>query len=80
MLLKKDEAAALLTISPRSLDSIIKSGALPYVVMGKGTIRIDSADLEAYIRRCKKTRTGNGRRDAKNTERPCLYIPGMKVV
>lgn len=77
-LMSKKEAAELLTISVRSLERMLNSGELPYYRIGTGTVRISRRDIETYLnsRRVqvvavKKSRTA---------ERPCGYIPGMKVV
>jgi excisionase family DNA binding protein len=48
LLLKADEAAAQLKISPRSLWQYTKSGELPCVRMGR-SVRYAPADLEAFI-------------------------------
>lgn len=48
LLLKADEAAAQLNISPRSLWQYTKSGELPCVRMGR-SVRYVPADLEAFI-------------------------------
>lgn len=48
LLLKPDEAAALLNISPRSLWQYTKSGELHCVRIGR-SVRYSPADLEAFI-------------------------------
>lgn len=76
-LLTRKEAARRLTVSLRTLDSLIARGQLPAYRIGPKTVRIAEEDLDAYLeaRRVAPART----RPAPIT-RPCLYVPGMKVV
>ncbi len=48
LLLKPNEAAEMLAISPRLLWSITDSGALPCLRIGR-LVRYDPADLKAWI-------------------------------
>ncbi|MDA0240523.1 MAG: helix-turn-helix domain-containing protein [Proteobacteria bacterium] len=49
LLLSQREAAAMLSISTRTLFSIIKSGKLPAVRIGSGGVRVALSDLERFI-------------------------------
>lgn len=48
LLLKPDEAAAALAVSPRCLWGLTKAGDLPAVRIGRA-VRYDLADLRAWI-------------------------------
>lgn len=48
----RQEAAAFLRISPRKLDALTASGAIPRVRIG-AAVRFDRDDLEAFIASCK---------------------------
>jgi excisionase family DNA binding protein len=64
LLLKPNEAATLLAISPRLLWSLTKSGDLPCVRIGRA-VRYDPRDLTAWIDRQKsdggRTTSGCGK-------------------
>ena len=78
-MLTRKEAAARLAVSLRTLDGLIARGQLPAYRIGPKAVRLREADLEAYVAGhvvyAKPT-------VIKPTEkvRPCLYVPGMKVV
>ena len=77
MYLTKQQAAAELQISVRTLEGLIKRGQLPAYRIGPKTVRLTTEDIEAYVR-------GHlvAPQAAKKAEpvRPCRYVPGMKVV
>jgi excisionase family DNA binding protein len=50
------EAAKILTISPRHLWKLMKQGELPAIKMGR-SVRYAQADIDAFIA---KSRTGGG--------------------
>ena len=74
-LLKKAEAAALLGVSMRTLEGLIKRGALPAYKIGPKLVRLRTEDIEIYL---------SGHRAAPAAEkpaaRPCGYVPGMRVI
>ena len=47
-LLRKEEAARLLGISPRSLNRLIADGGIPYYRV-LGQVRISRAQIDAYL-------------------------------
>jgi excisionase family DNA binding protein len=51
-LLRLDEAASLLDISPRTIYRLVSSGDLPALKV-RGGIRIDTQDLNTYIEKQK---------------------------
>jgi excisionase family DNA binding protein len=55
-LLTVQEAAKILTISPRHLWKLMKQGELPAIKMGR-SVRYAQADIDAFIA---KSRTGGG--------------------
>lgn len=80
-LITRTQAAELLTISESSLQRLIQRGAIPAYKVGARIVRLDRADVEAYVK-SRQTRVVQPKRKA-NTEpgvRPCAYVPGMKVV
>ncbi|TAM62857.1 helix-turn-helix domain-containing protein [Mycobacterium sp.] len=50
MLLRKSEVASKLRVTERTVDRWIHDGALPALRYGSRTVRIDSADLDAFGR------------------------------
>lgn len=77
-LITKQEASARLAISVRTLEGIIKRGNLAVYRIGPKCVRIDEEDLDAYV----EARRILHQQPARKSEaaRPCLYVPGMKVV
>lgn len=71
-------AAKRLLVNEKTLDRMIKRGAFPAYRIGPRMVRIDEKELEAYIR-ARRVEPEAGRW-AEPLERPCLYVPGMKVV
>ncbi len=55
-LLRSTEAAAYLSISPRTLWTLTKRGDIPCVRIGR-SVRYDRRDLEAWIQRAKESGT-----------------------
>ena len=58
MLLRPDDAARSLAISPRLLSSMTNAGEIPCVRIGR-TVRYDPRDLEAWIMRRKSPNGAN---------------------
>lgn len=56
-LLNYEQAAEILGVTERSIWNYVDRGELPCVRFGK-SVRIDPADLRAYIDRCKTTSRG----------------------
>lgn len=54
------QAAEVLGVSERSVWTLVDQGALPAVRFG-GSVRIDPADLRAFIERAKGGEIGGGR-------------------
>ena len=75
--ISRKKAAERLSVSVRVLDGLIARGQLPAYKVGSKLVRISEADLEIYMRRQLMTPAPA---KAAPTERPCLYVPGMKVV
>lgn len=74
----RQQAAERLGISLRTLDGLIQRGGLPAYKVGSRLVRIKDTDLDAYlagrlVAPVRKTETPR-------TQRPCRYVPGMKVV
>ena len=78
-LLTKQEAAERLTVSLRTLDGLISRGALPAYRPSPNTVRIKESDLEAYLE-ARLITPAKKLKAAAPIRRPCLYVPGMKVV
>ena len=73
-----ETAAERLCISEKTMKRMVQRGAFPAYRIGPRMVRIDEKELEAYIR-ARRVEPEAGRR-AEPVERPCLYVPGMKVV
>lgn len=73
----RKQAAERLSVSVRVLDGLIARGQLPAYKIGSKLVRISEADLERYM-----TRQIMAPASAKTVpaDRPCRYVPGMKVV
>lgn len=78
-LLTKAEAAERLTVSVRTLEGLIARGALPVCRISANSVRILESDLEDYIA-ARRVVPAKKAKDAPKITRPCLYVPGMKVV
>lgn len=78
-LLTKKEAAERLTVSLRTLDGLISRGALPAYRPSPNTVRIKEEDLDAYLE-SRLVAPARKPKPAPTIARPCLYVPGMKVV
>ena len=81
-LIKKKEAAELLAISESTLEKLIASKKLPSYKVTPKAVRIDRADVEAYLaaRKTSVEPVLAPRRSKTPAVRPCTYVPGMKVV
>lgn len=75
-LIKKPEAAAMLGVSMRTLEGLIKRGEIPAYKIGPKLVRLRTEEIEDYLA---------GRRAAPTVQRApvkraCGYVPGMRVV
>ena len=75
--ISRKEAAARLSVSVRVLDGLIARGQLPAYKVGSKLVRINEADLDKYM---KRQLMAPERPAAAAVTRPCLYVPGLKVV
>ena len=73
----RKQAAERLSVSVRVLDGLIARGQLPAYKVGSKLVRISEADLDKYMKR--QLMAPAPIRPAP-ADRPCLYVPGMKVV
>lgn len=73
----RKQAAERLSVSVRVLDGLIARGQLPAYKIGSKLVRISEADIEKYMKKQIMTPTPV---KAAPAARPCLYVPGMKVV
>ena len=72
----RKQAAEWLSVSVRVLDGLIARGQLPAYKIGSKLVRIDERDLEKYM---KRQIMAPASLKTAPVERPCLYVPGMKV-
>ena len=72
----RKQAAERLSVSVRVLDGLIARGQLPAYKVGSKLVRISEGDLEKYMKR--QLIAPPTVRPAP-IERPCLYVPGLKV-
>ena len=72
----RKQAAERLSVSVRVLDGLIARGQLPAYKIGSKLVRIDERDLEKYM---KRQIMAPASLKTAPVERPCLYVPGMKV-
>lgn len=73
----RKQAAERLSVSVRVLDGLIARGQLPAYKIGSKLVRISEADIEKYM---KRQIIAPASLKTMPTERPCRYVPGMKVV
>lgn len=81
-LIKKKDAAELMGISEKTVEKLIASRKLPSYKVTPRAVRIDRADVDAYLA-ARKTDADSlvpVRRTRTPAVRPCPYVPGMKVV
>lgn len=76
MYLTRAQAADRLNVSTRVVDGLIARGKLPAYRVGAKLIRILDDDIEAYMAQQRV----NPAPEPLRVERPCRYVPGMKVV
>lgn len=76
--LTKQQAAAELQISVRTLEGLIRRGQLPAYRIGPQLVRIDADDLRAFVEA--RPIQPAKKESPPRTGRPCLYVPGQKVV
>ena len=76
-LITRQEAAGALGVSLRTLDDLIHRGSLRAYRIGPKLVRIDPADLEAFVA---ARLVAPAAKAAEPVVRPCRYVPGMKVV
>lgn len=77
-LLTRQEAAERLTVTVRTLDTMIARGGLRAYRIGPKLVRIDEEDIDAYLKNRLVAPVVKKKPELK--PRPCLYYPGMKVV
>lgn len=73
----RKQAAERLSVSVRVLDGLIARGQLPAYKVGSKLVRIREADIERYMQR-QVIAPASGK--TVPVDRPCRYVPGMKVV
>lgn len=73
----RKQAAERLSVSVRVLDGLIARGQLPAYKIGSKLVRISEADLEKYM---KRQIMAPASLKTVPVDRPCRYVPGMKVV
>ena len=76
--LTRQQAAERLGISLRTLDGLIQRGGLPAYRIGSRLVRIRDTDLDAYL--AGRQVAPAPVKDKPRPQRPCRYVPGMKVV
>lgn len=76
-LIKRQEAADRLGISLRTLDALIQRGQLRAYRIGPKLVRIDEADLKAFLL---SRQVAPEAKPDEPKRRPCRYVPGMRVV
>lgn len=72
----RKQAAERLSVSVRVLDGLIARGQLPAYKIGSKLVRISEDDLEKYM---KRQIIAPASLKTVPAERPCRYVPGMKV-
>lgn len=72
----RKQAAERLSVSVRVLDGLIARGQLPAYKIGSKLVRIDERDLEKYM---KRQIMAPASLKTVPEQRPCRYVPGMKV-
>lgn len=77
-LITRQEAAERLAVSVKTLDGLIRRGALPAYRIGPKIVRIDEAEIERYL--SGRLVTPQPQKKAEPPARPCRYVPGMRVV
>lgn len=77
-LITRQEAAARLTVSVKTLDSMIQRGTLPAYRLGPKLVRIEEEDLQAYLKA--RLIAPQPQKPKTPAVRPCRYVPGMDVV
>lgn len=78
--LTRQEAAARLAVSLRTLDGLIARGQLPAYKVGPRLVRLKEQELDDYISARLVAPEAANRAAPAPGKRPCLYVPGMKVV
>ena len=73
----RKQAAERLSVSVRVLDGLIARGQLPAYKVGSKLVRISEADLDKYM---KRQLMAPAPTKPAPIDRPCVYVPGMKVV
>lgn len=79
-LLTKGEAAKWLGVSVDTLETLMRSGKLPFYRLAGRMIRIHRQDLVAYVESCRVENTGSKKQKPRRTPRICGYSEGMDVV
>jgi len=81
-MLTKDDAAAWLGISVDTLETLMRTGKIPFYRLAGRIIRIHREDLVRYVESCRVEMpdlTGKKRGPSK-PPRVCGYVKGMDVV
>jgi excisionase family DNA binding protein len=76
--LTKPQAAEMLQISVRTLEGLIKRGQLPAYKIGPQLVRLDEADIRAFV--AARPVTPDRKEKTAPAGRICRYVPGQKVV
>jgi excisionase family DNA binding protein len=79
-LLTKGEAAKWLGVSVDTLETLMRSGKLPFYRLAGRMIRIHRQDLTAYVESCRVEATGTNNKKPQRAPRICGYIEGEDVV
>ena len=77
-LITRQQAAETLGVSLKTLDDLIHRGQLRAYRIGPKLVRIDPADLEAFV--AGRLVAPAAKKAVESPVRPCRYVPGMKVV
>lgn len=76
--LTRQQTAERLGVSLRTLDGLIGRGELPAYRVGSRLVRIRDTDVDAYL--SDRLVAPAPRKEKPRPQRPCRYVPGMKVV
>ena len=79
-LIHKKEACEILSISHNTLDALMRKGKIPFYRIGPKTIRLDRAEVEAYLEASRVEHIEPPKRIKPKKPHVCTYVPGMKVV
>ena len=74
----RQQAADRLSIGLRTLDGLIARGQLPAYKVGSKLVRLKESDIDEYM--AARLVAPEPKKAKTQTQRPCRYVPGMKVV